>query len=419
MKGMRGPLALAALGALVVVSGASAIKEPKKIGKVARPESRTGVLGYKIKEAFPLRTRHAVIHYVRSGRDAPPLKDVNKNGFPDYVDAVGEAADEAVGAYVTFGFKRMLPDRAGGNRKPDIYVKRLPGGAFGLALSHAQAKGGGFVVVHNRLRPLKGRPVFGSLRHAVAHELFHLVQFSYTPNGEIPTWAAEGMASAMAIYTFPFSQDPLLDFLVDVWLESPWMSLYDERVNCVRCYGGAIWWRFVFQLNGRVLPAYLGRLYGYQKLGREILDGTQPLTEILEKKGHGSLFKAFSRFSVNLYKAGLRPAPLYGLRALRKIQVSKIRLVNGLSTHYIPIAVPAGSTGLRVAVSTGGGPFPNITLATGGPKGRFFSGSGLRQIRGKLYELRFRNEREAKRNMLIVTSGRKEGVAYQVAYQAF
>ena len=84
-----------------------------------------------------------------------------------------------------------------------------------------------------------------------------------------------------------------------------------------------------------------------------------------------------------------------------------------------PIAVPAGSKGLRVAVATGGGPFPNITLATGGPKGRFFTGSGLRQIRGKLYELRFRNAREAKQNMLIITSGRKEGVAYQVAYQAF
>ena len=411
-------LAFAALGCLLLAPGAAAAV-PKKGQKVARPESRKGPLAYKVKEAFPLRTKHAVIHYVRSGKDRPSIADANKNGHPDYVDAVGEAADEAIGAFVAFGFKRVLPDSAGGNTKPDIYIKNLPGGIYGASVPHTGAIGGSFVVLDNKLRAVKGRPSVGSLRHTVAHELFHVVQFSYTPNGEIPTWVAEGMASAMAIYAFPFSQDPLQDFLVDIWLKTPWASLYDERVACVRCYGGSIWWRFVYQLDGKVLPAYLGRLFGYQKIGKPVLDGTQPLTEILEKKGHGSLFTAFGRFSVNLYKAALRPQPLYGLRAMKKVQVSAPRVVNGLSTHYIPIAVPAGSKGLRVAVATGGGPFPNITLATGGPKGRFFAGPGLQQIRGKLYEVRFGSEQERKQNMLIITSGRKDGVAYQVAYQAF
>lgn len=418
MRGMRGMSMLlvpAAFGCLLLAHGAAGAETPK----VQRPESRKGPLAFRVKEAFPLRTKHASVHYVRSGKDAPPLADANENGHPDYVDAVGEAADEAIGAFVAFGFKRLLPDSAGGTAKPDLYVKALPGGTFGAALPHTRAVGGAFIVLDDSLRAVKGKPAVGSLRHTIAHELFHLVQFSYTPDGEIPTWAAEGMASAMAIYAFPFSQDPLTDFLVDVWLKTPYASLYDERVACVRCYGGSIWWRFVYQLDGKVLPAYLGRLYGYQKTGREILDGTQPLQEILEKKGHGSLFTAFSRFSVNIYQAGLRPGVAYGLRPTREVQVSKARLVNGLSTHYVPLAVPAGSKGLRVAVATGGGPFPNITLATGGPKGRFFTGSGLRQIRGKLYELRFRNAAEAKQNMLIVTSGRKEGVAYQIAYQAF
>lgn len=414
-----GLLALALVGCLLAAPSAVAAEAPKKIKKVPRPESGTGPFGYKVKEASPLRTTHAVVHYVRSGKDAPPLVDANANGHPDYVDAVAEAANEAIGAFVAFGFKRVLPDSAGGDSKTDIYIKALPRGIFGAALPQAGAVGGSFLVLDDSLRAVKGRPAVGNLRHTVAHELFHVVQFSYTPNGEIPTWAAEGMASAMAIYTFPFSQDPLQDFLVDFWLKTPWSSLYDERIACVRCYGGAVWWRFVFQLDGRVIPAYLGRLFGYQKIGKPILDGTQPLQEILEKKGHGGLFTGFSRFSVNLYKAGLRPQPLYGLRAIKDVQVSKARVVNGLSTHYIPIAVPAGAKGLRVAVATGGGPFPNITLGTGGPKGRFFTGSGLRQIRGKLYELRFRTERERKQNMLIVTSGRKEGVAYQVAYQAF
>jgi hypothetical protein len=408
-----------ALGCLLLAHGAAAAVDAKKPAKVPRPESRQGLFGYKVKEAAPLASKHAVVHYVRTGQDAPPLRDGNGNGHPDYVDAIAEAADEAIGAFVAFGFKGLLPDSAGGSTKPDLYVKALPSGIQGATLPHAAAVGGGFVVLDDSLRAVKGRPAVGSLRHTVAHELFHLVQFSYTPDGDIPTWAAEGMASAMAIYAFPFSQDPGLDFLVDVWLKTPWMSLYDERISCVRCYGGAIWWRFVFQLEGRVIPAYLGRLYGYKKSGQKILDGTQPLTEILERKGHKSLFANFSRFSVNLYQGGFRPRPLYGLRAQNKVQVSKIRIVNGLSTHYIPIAVPPGSNGLRVAIATGGGPFPNITFATGGPKGRFFAGPGLHQIRGKLYEVRFANDGERKQNMLIVSSGRKEGVAYQVAYQAF
>jgi hypothetical protein len=415
---MRGLLALSASAALalVLVPGAVAAKKPVK---VPRPESRAGLFAFKVKEAFPYRSQHAVVHYVRTGKDAPPLKDANGNKVPDFVEAVGEAADESIGAFVAYGFKRLLPDTAGGNKKPDIYIKRLPRDVLGVTVPHTRAVGGGYTVIDKRLRNVKGKPAAASLRHTVAHELFHLVQFSYVPDGKLPPWMAEGTASAMAIYAFPFSQDKIQDFLIDAWLKTPWLSLYDQRFGCIRCYGGAIWWRFVFQLNGRMIPTYLGRLFGYQKSGQPILDGTQPLEETLKKGRHGGLWTTFTRFSVNLYKAGLHPKPLYGLHAIKQVQLSKPRSVRGLSTHYIPIAVPAGAKGLRVAVATGGGPFPNITLATGGPRGRFFAGSGLQQIRGKMYELRFQNDKEREKNVLIITSGRKDPVAYQVAYQAF
>lgn len=362
--------------------------------------------------------QHAVIHYVKTGKDAVPKADTNGNKVPDYVEAAGKAADEALGAYVTYGFKRVLPDTAGGNAKLDVYLERLPKDLLGVTVPHTKAAGGSFSVISTRLDPREGVKTTTGLRHTIAHELFHVVQFSYVPDGRVPPWAAEGMAEAMAIYAFPRSQDKLTDLTVDAWLKTPWMSLYDQRLGCVRCYGGAIWWRFLFQLHGQVIPAYMGRLYGYRKAGQPILDGTAPLTEILQKSGKGSLWDNFTRFSINLYRGGFHPQALYGLRAGAEPQLTKIRVVNGLSTHYIPIAVPAGATRLSVAIATGGGPRPNVQLVTGGPKGRAFTGGALKVINGKSFEFTFRSDAERKANMLIVTSGRRDPVAYQIAFQA-
>jgi hypothetical protein len=373
---------------------------------------------YKVTEATPVQMQHAVVHYVRTGADAPPTADRNGNDVPDYVEATAKAADEALGAFVAYGFKRVLPDAGGGNAKVDIYLKRLPNDLLGVSIPHTRAAGGAFTVISTKLDPRQGVKTGVGLRHTVAHELFHIVQFSYLPDGRLPTWAGEGMAEAMAVYAFPNSQDRLTDLAVDEWLNTPWRSLYDQRRGCIRCYGGSIWWRFVFQLHGQIIPAYMGRLHGYAKLGRPILDGTGPLTEILERNGKGSLWDNFTRFSINLYRGGFHPKFVYGLRALKQPQLTKVRVVNGLSTHYIPIHVPAGATKLRVSVATGGGPRPNVQLVSGGPKGRAFTGGASRAINGKTFEFTFRNDAERKANMLIVTSGRRDPVAYRVAYQA-
>jgi hypothetical protein len=415
VKGTRRAAALvAAAGALVLVPGAVAAKPPVKL---PRP-TEGGLFAFKAKEATPVQMQHAVVHYARAGVNAPPKADANGNKVPDYVEAVGKAADEALGAFVAFGFKHVLPDSGGGNAKVDIYLRSLPRGLLGVSIPHTRAVGGAFVVISTKLDPREGVKSGLGLRHTVAHELFHIEQYSYVPDGQMPGWAAEGMAEAVSIYTFPQSQDKLGDFAVDLWLKTPWLSLYDQRVGCARCYGGAIWWRFLYQLRGRLLPAYMGRLYGYEKIHKPILDGTAPLTEMLQKAGKGSLWDNFTRFSINLYRGGFQPKPLYGLRALAKPQLTKIRAVNGLSTHYIPIAVPAGATKLRVAIATGGGPRPNVQLVTGGPKGRAFTGGTLKVINGKSFEFTFKNEAERKSNMLIVTSGRRDPVAYQIAYQA-
>ena len=55
-------------------------------------------------------SRHAVVHYVVLGVDAPPLNDDDADGVPDYVERVGDAADTAIAYYERRGFARILPD---------------------------------------------------------------------------------------------------------------------------------------------------------------------------------------------------------------------------------------------------------------------------------------------------------------------
>ena len=118
------------------------------------------------------------MHYVVLGIDAPPLNDDDADGVPDYVERVGEAADRALAYYERRGFRAPLADEAGPDARPDLYVSRFSPGTLGVAFPAAAAAGGAFAVVSNNLDPSAERS-FASVYATVAHELFHLVQFSY------------------------------------------------------------------------------------------------------------------------------------------------------------------------------------------------------------------------------------------------
>ena len=94
-------------------------------------------------------------------------------------------------------------------------------------------------------------------RHA-AHVVLAAWQLAYVPNGNIPAWAAEGSATAMQTYVYPQILDAATFIYVDAWLNQPWRSLYDQAQGCVHCYGGALWWRFVFGLGNHVMSEYFG-----------------------------------------------------------------------------------------------------------------------------------------------------------------
>jgi hypothetical protein len=92
--------------------------------------------------------------------------------------------------------------------------------------------------------------------------------------------------------------------------------------------------------------------------------------------------------------------------------------VSGLSTDYVPIAVPAGAKQIAVGIGAGGGPNPEVKLVVGGPKGRVIDGTLRDKGHLQYFVTRFRSVRERQSVELIVTSGREAGTAYRVAYRA-
>ena len=402
---MRPRLLVGALAACALVSATPALA-----AAVNRPTYQT--------PEVTIETPYVVVHYTRTGPDHPRfMTDDDHDGVPNYVEKLAASANKAWLWYGHNGFKSPLPDTGGGSTKLDIYVKSLKPGVFGVSIPPAQGQGGGFMVLDNRL-DMAHLASNGSLQQTTAHELFHMFQFSYVPDGRLPVWAAEGSAVAMQTYVYPKIVDAAAFDYFDHWLDQPWRSLTDERAGCDHCYGGALFWRFLFGLGGHVVSEYFGRLYGFQKTAQAVGDGTQPLDEILQKRAHGSLYNAFTRFSYDIYRSGYRPLPFTKLTASSVVQKTPVRVVRGLSTHYIPISVPAAAKGIAVGVGANGGPNPEVKLVVGGPKGRVIEGIHRAQGHEQYFVTRFRNAKERQNAMLIVTSGRDVGTAYLVAYQA-
>jgi len=192
----------------------------------------------------------------------------------------------------------------------------------------------------------------------VAHEFFHVIQYSYTPKGGMPDWVAEGSATAMALNVYPDTDDVATDQYVDRWLHESSRPLYDDRFQSDRCYGDAISWNWVFEQRENLLQSYFGRLYGYENIGRPTLLGTQPLDEILQRLRHASLFTMFTSFAQSLLRTGWRPEPTYVLHASlgeKNVKETPVQTVAGLSMHYVPIVVPAAAQGIAVYVVAAGG----------------------------------------------------------------
>jgi hypothetical protein len=187
-----------AIGAIVLVSLVVCASQAHGAAPKPRPPDG-GTYGFEVPEAPPYASERAVVHYTTRSRDRPPRRDSDRDGVPDYVEIAGAAADDALQSFNVLGLRAPVADSAGGDPRPDIYIRAL-GPSFGRAVPPADAVGGAFVLIAPSLDLVSTATskAKAGLRQQVAHELGHLVQFAYVPGG-MPQWIAEGTANLLAM----------------------------------------------------------------------------------------------------------------------------------------------------------------------------------------------------------------------------
>jgi hypothetical protein len=286
-------------------------------------------------------SQRAVVHFVVLGIDAPPLNDDDSDGIPDYVERIGDAADTAITYYERRGFARIRMDAGGPDGRPDIYISRFAPGYFGVAFPAVDAEGGAFVAVSNALDP---SPVesLGSVYGTVAHELFHLVQFSYVPataEPELAAWALEGMAAAMESRVYPDLHDIVSSLQLRRWFAAPQRSVTRQS------YGAQLLWRFLDERQPRLLPAYLARSVRAHGDARGA-----SLVATYERVAHEPFAEVFRRFA-------LWTAEWYGDRIMPLRRIASRQHAQGsvapLAIHYLRLSRSTRSVTLRFTRSRG------------------------------------------------------------------
>jgi hypothetical protein len=293
--------------------------------------------------ASPERTyasRSVVVHYVVFGIDAPPLNDDDLDAVPDYVERVADAADLALAYYARRGFHAPLPDTAGPDSRPDLYISRFSPGTLGVAFPSGRAEGGAFAVIANSLDPSPERS-FASVYATVAHELFHLVQFSYfgrESDAPIPTWILEGTAAALEQRANPELDDLVSTLQLRRWFSATGRSLTEQS------YGAQLFWGQLDAEQPRFLPALLARLAAKPVSG----EGLHAVaTEYAGVSGE-PLAPAFHRFALSTATQRadeIDPARATGRGSLAPLSVRYLRAEGGrLTVRFARGAATAAAT---------------------------------------------------------------------------
>lgn len=131
-----------------------------------------------------------LVHYATTGVDAAPTADGNGDGVPDFVAEVATTAEQALDHFLALGYRRPLADGAlGGDNRIDIYLADLIG-ADGSAPSDSCTANRciGFAVAENDYAGYSYSSITEAIRSVVPHELFHLIQNTYS-NAQPASWS--------------------------------------------------------------------------------------------------------------------------------------------------------------------------------------------------------------------------------------
>ncbi len=191
-------------------------------GLLARPtdgSSDPDGNGYSVPEATPVCSSVICVHYVRTSRDAPSLRDTSPaNGIPDYVETVLATLTSVRGTYGAAGYRQPKDDGTRGGRSNlfDVYLANIGDiGLYGYCGVDSPVPGeprtpwarSSYCVLDNdyRAEEFTQHTPLENLQVTAAHEYFHAIQFAYDWTED--SWLLEATAT--------WAEDELYDHVND------------------------------------------------------------------------------------------------------------------------------------------------------------------------------------------------------------
>lgn len=199
------------------------------------------------------------VHWATAGRDAPPSRDANVNGLPDWVETTSAVLEEIwAKEIVQFGFRPPKSDLAlpehGPDGRLDVYLADIADEVLGYCSPELPPGYTGFdvpghcVLDDDYSLAQLGPPTIGGrieLQLTAAHEFFHAVQFGYDAAED--GWLLEGTATWM--------EDEMYDALDEPHGRFPYSPLLHPEVPVDLYstsepyqYGSWVFWRFLQEL---------------------------------------------------------------------------------------------------------------------------------------------------------------------------
>ncbi|MFT3862733.1 MAG: DUF6055 domain-containing protein [Solirubrobacterales bacterium] len=264
----------------------------------------------------PACDAHFCVHWVASGDDAPPLKDGDGDGVPDYVERVlGIAEHVHQVENEKLGWREPFDDgRRGGDGKTDIYLTELAGeDVFGYTATDPSSGGdrrSAYLVLDNDYSPFEypGTTQGHDLKVTLAHEYDHVLQYSYAAlDVERDPWFAEATAVWMEDQVYNGINDYLR--YVRRWVKM-WSTPLTE--GSIKEYGSAVWNEWLARHYGRSIireaweDAAEARPRGFAVAAYE---------KAIRAAGPSSFGRDFTRFAADVAEwrtgAGFRESSLY------------------------------------------------------------------------------------------------------------
>ena len=220
------------------------------------PASAGGDVHYTV-PSTTFCTEHFCVHYVTSTTDAPPPRDANGNGVPDWVETTAGVLEFLwQKEVVEYGFRPPPTDFVLPNHGPDgrfdVYLADIVDeGVLGFCApepptNYTGWNVPGYCVLDNDYSPAQiAPPGLGGLLElelTAVHEFFHAIQFGYDYGDD--TWLLEGTATWIEDSVYDQVNEPYDRFPYSA-LRQPQVSLDTASATTPYQYGSWVFWRFL------------------------------------------------------------------------------------------------------------------------------------------------------------------------------